>query len=174
MSQYSIQSAQVIERQISSSRTREIAFLIETDKAERLASVMRMLAALPPGTYLVGCGPYTAGVHRLGSTSILLGRRPLPHEDPSGRETTVLVNDVPWFSPREVSRAHATIMPDESSNGDGFLLHDESSSTGTYLNGRRVGGRDGKALPNPAPISHLDIVCLGPSGVNAYVVVVAS
>lgn len=173
MSQYHIHAAQVIERQISSSRTREIAFLIETDKAQRLSAVMAMLSALPPGTYLVGCGPYTAGVHRLTSSSVLLGRRPLPHEDPSGRDTDVFVNDVPWFSPREVSRAHASIVAPDDSRDDAFAIRDEGSTTGTYVNGRRVGGDDGKGVPNPAPLEHLDVVWLGPSGANAYVVVVA-
>ena len=172
MSEYHIHAAQIIERQISSSRTREIAFLIETDKAQRLSAVMAMLSALPPGTYLVGCGPYTTGVHRLTSDPILLGRRPLPHEDPSGRDTDVYINDVPWFSPREVSRSHASIVSSDDARGDAFAIRDEGSTTGTYVNGRRVGGDDGQGLPNPAHLEHLDVVWLGPSGANAYVVVV--
>ncbi|MCC6425608.1 MAG: FHA domain-containing protein [Phycisphaerales bacterium] len=169
MSDYQIHAAQTIERQICSSRTRELAFLIETDKAERLSSVMRMLAALPPGAYLVGCGPYTTGVHRVGSAPILIGRRPLPHEDSKGSDTNVLVNDVPWFAPREVSRVHASILPTEDSSGEGFMLRDESSTTGTYLNGHRVGLDDPRSPPNPAPLQNLDVVWLGPSGVNCYV-----
>ncbi len=33
-----------------------------------------------------------------------------------------------------VSRRHATIVPD----GDGYQLHDDTSTNGTYVNGRRI------------------------------------
>lgn len=169
MSDYHIHAAQIIEHQVSSSRTRELAFLIETDKAERLSSIMRMLVALPPGAYLVGCGPYTTGIHRMAFAPVLLGRRALPHEDSKGKDTNVLVNDVPWFAPREVSRVHASILPADHPGGESFVLRDESSTTGTYLNGHRVGLDDPRSPPNPAPLQHLDVLWLGPSGVNSYV-----
>jgi pSer/pThr/pTyr-binding forkhead associated (FHA) protein len=93
----------------------------------------------------------------------------LPHEDSKGQNATVLVNDVPWFAAREVSRVHASVLHDDDAGGDGFVLRDESSTTGTYVNGHRVGLDDPRSPPNPIRLQPLDVVWLGPSGVNSYV-----
>jgi len=137
---------------------RMIACMPSDERSQRLALV---LSQLNPGYYLLGCGPYNSGLIKLGKSDILLGRQSSPLEDISDGVVDYMVNDAVLLMPREVSRNHATIHIDEEDGN--IYLHDNGSTTGTWLNGQRLdsAGIDAEVEPGA-------VITLGESGVNAY------
>src|SRR5207247_2501504 len=65
-------------------------------------------------------GPYAGQVFTLPAGSGSIGREP--------------ARDVALTADTMVSRRHAEIAPE----GDGFVLRDEGSSNGTFVNGQRI------------------------------------
>ena len=160
------QFAAATDELIISARLQDIAEIARSERADRLSRLAAVIAALGPGHYLIGCGPYNTGIIRLGPTDIILGRSASPLEEMSDTVVDYCINDAVYLGPREVSRVHAAIRVDRDETGSTTcLLRDEDSTCGTYLNGRQIGEGD---CPNPAMIEAGDIVTLGPSGINAY------
>lgn len=83
------------------------------------------------------------------------------------------LNDAVWMVPREASRIHATILRRRTEDVTEYWARDESSSTGTYVNGRRLGleDEDECASAKPTRLTNGDVISLGPSGINSYVFV---
>ena len=72
-----------IDKLISISRLKEIAFIIGTDFTERIAKISTVLEGLREGAYLLGTGPSTVGIIPLTVDEIVLGRSATTLEKPS-------------------------------------------------------------------------------------------
>ena len=135
-----------------------IACMPSDERSTRLSAA---LSNLPPGYYLLGCGPYNTGLIKLGHAEIVLGRQSSPLEEMSDSVADYLINDAVHLTPREVSRSHATIRVDKED--ENIYLSDNGSSTGTWLNGQQL-----DSVGIEVEISSGSIILLGSSGVNAY------
>ena len=155
-------------------RAQDMLLLLSQQHRSAIRIVAEILEALPTGAYLLGCGPYVCGLFPLSTDEIVLGRPASPLESPHEQVTDFLFNDAVLMVPREISRIHATVLRtlNEEDSDYRYAVRDEESTTGTYINGDRVG--HDQELPNPAQLTHGDALQLGPSGVNTYVFVEVS
>jgi len=125
-----------IDKLISISRLKEIAFIIGTDVTERLSKISAVLDGLKAGAYLLGTGPSTVGIIPLTVDEVVLGRSATTLEKPSEVLIDYAASDTLYFMPREVSRAHAKIVRRLSDSSDfAYCLIDLNSTCGTYVNG---------------------------------------
>ena len=150
-----------IDQTISMSRLNELSVLLASDRQERLRRLAGVLRELPAGAYLLGTGPSTVGIIPLTVEQVVLGRSATPLEKASEVVVDYEVADTLYFTPHEVSRAHARIVrgPDGS-----FAVEDLGSTCGTFVNGDAIDpGGEGW------PLSSGDVVSLGPSQVSTYV-----
>ena len=150
-------------------RAQDMLLLLSNRHRSAINAVAEVLEPLPAGAFLLGCGPYVCGLFPLSTDEIVLGRPASPLESPRDKVTDYLFNDAVLLLPREISRVHATIVRtvnEEDSTYD-YAVRDEESTTGTFINGDRIG--HDPELPNPAPLTHGDALQLGPSGVNTHV-----
>lgn len=146
---------------ISISRLNELALMLQTDRAYRVVRMMTVLKELKPGAYLLGTGPTTSAIIPLTVDEVVLGRTATPVEKPAEAVIDYAVADMMYFGPREVSRVHAKIVRQPVDSGFEYRLVDLASTSGTYLNGRKVSDT-GEVL------SHGDVLSLGPSEVSTY------
>lgn len=149
-----------MDEMITLSRLSELALMLRLDRATRVAKMAVSLSKLPPGAYLLGTGPSTVGIVRLSVEEVVLGRAATPPEDPTDTVIDYAVNDTLYFTPHEVSRAHAKIVR----HGEQFLVVDLGSTCGTFVNGEGVDPQ-GKERP----LAHGDVLSLGPSQISTYV-----
>lgn len=151
-------------------RLADIEMFMAAGERLRTQMLSESLSLLPPGSYLVGCGPYCSDIMRLGVEKVTLGRSATAWEKLPDEVADILVDDSCWFRPREVSRIHASIVRRNLEGITRFFVNDETSSTGTFVNGRRL-AREPKAreVQSPAEIFSGDRLILGPSGINAFV-----
>lgn len=153
-----------LDKLISLSRLKEIAFIIDTDIRERILKMSLVLKELKPGAYLLGTGPSTVGIIPLTVDEVVLGRSATTLEEPTETIIDYAVADTPYFVPREVSRAHAKVVRNIIDSGVEYIVVDLESSRGTFVNGTRVDPNDeGVAL------SHGDVLSLGASQISTYV-----
>lgn len=153
-----------LDQVINLSRLQEISLLLSSDRSQRIATMMSVLGQLPAGSYLLGTGPSTVGIIPLTVDEVVLGRAATPLEKPSDTVVDYAVTDTLYFSPCEVSRAHAKICRRANQGDAEYSLVDLSSTRGTFLNGKRVTPGDSGQL-----LSHGDVVSLGPSQMSTYV-----
>ena len=153
-----------IDKLISISRLKEIAFIIGTDVTERLSKISAVLDGLKAGAYLLGTGPSTVGIIPLTVDEIVLGRSATTLEKPSDVLIDYAASDTLYFMPREVSRAHAKIVRRHNNSNLEFWLVDMGSTCGTYLNNSKI-----DACKEGTVLSHGDIISLGPSMISTYV-----
>jgi len=159
-----------IDRLVVESRLRDLALVAQTDRVDRVSAVAAILSKLPPGGYLIGCGPYCCGILPLTVDEVILGRPPLPVERMPGSVVDYTANDAVWMLPREVSKVHASVIRRTIQGKATYWVRDKESRTGTYVNGHRVTSDEESAgAPTEVELSNGDIVSLGPSGVNVYV-----
>jgi len=153
-----------IDRLIRLSRLREIEFIMSTDVAERVREIAAAVERLHPGEYLLGTGPSTVGIVPLGLREIVLGRPPTILEEPSESIADCHAVDTLYFVPREISRAHAKVVPQRNGSGIRHILIDLNSTCGTFVNETPV---------DPAGLGvvlrHGDAISLGPSQTSTYV-----
>lgn len=152
-----------LDQAINLSRLQEIAFLLSSDRSQRVAMIMSVLKRLSPGCYLLGTGPSTVGIIPLTVDEVVLGRSATPLEEPSDTVVDYAIADTLYFGPCEVSRAHAKILRRAGQNGAQYSIVDLDSTRGTLVNGKRVTPEDGERR-----LSHGDVVSLGPSQVSTY------
>jgi len=155
-----------LDQLISQSRLNALAVLLAGDRRERLVRMMRSLGELPQGAYLLGTGPSTVGIIRLSVDEVVLGRAATPLEEPKEAVVDYVVNDTLYFTPHEVSRVHAKVIRQPQNQ---FFLVDIDSTCGTFLNGERL-----SPVGEGYPLSHGDVISLGPSQVSTYVFWVVS
>jgi len=164
-----LQLAKRIDQLISAARINDLAILIDTDRVKRVDYLMQTLSLLDPGCYVIGCGPYNCGVMKITVEEVTIGRPASPLEKPAEGIADILMNDAIWLRPREASRIHATIIRHRKGHAYEYLLRDESSTTGTYLNGKRIADRSvADQVVNPVILRSGDHFSLGPSGVNTF------
>ena len=148
---------------ISLSRLQELALIVNSDRAERIARMMLVLSALQPGAYLLGTGPSTVGIIPLTVDEVVFGRLATPIEQPSETVVDYAVVDTLYFGPCEVSRVHAKVVRRNAHHGIRYAVVDLGSSRGTFVNGQAV-APDGDGTT----IKHGDVLSLGPSQINTY------
>ena len=152
-----------IDKLISISRLKEIAFIIGTDVTDRIAKISAVLDGLRVGAYLLGTGPSTVGIIPLTVDEIVLGRSATTLEKPSDVLIDYAASDTLYFMPREVSRAHAKIVRKSKELITEYWIIDINSTCGTFINSTQVDSQEGVLL------SHGDVVSLGPSMISTYV-----
>jgi pSer/pThr/pTyr-binding forkhead associated (FHA) protein len=151
-----------MDKLITTSRLSDIAYIIGTDITERLERITRVFESLNPGAYLIGTGPTTAGIFPLSVEEINIGRSASILEEPTEIIIDYCATDMIYFTPREVSKAHAKIIRSVTDEGYKFSLIDLGSKCGTFVNGEQVSEYEGTIL------SHGDVISLGASMVSTY------
>lgn len=173
-SKHVIETAVEVDRLVWDSRFRDLAIIAQVDRSERVGAIAAVVSRLRRGAYLIGCGPYSCGILPLTVDEVVLGRPPSPLESLPDSVADYTLNDAVWMVPREASRIHASILRRQARGIAEYLVRDEDSRTGTYVNGERVGvDEHGGVTGAPAALASGDVVSLGPSGVNSYVFFVA-
>jgi hypothetical protein len=152
-----------IDRLIVGSRLQEVAFIAETDIRSRIAKMQAVLKKLGPGAYLLGTGSTTAGIIPLTVDEIALGRSATTLEEPTDTLIDYAVADTLFFAPREVSRSHAKIIRRKAYSKYQYTVIDTRSTCGTFVNGARV-----DPYGAGVPLSHGDVLSLGPSQMSTY------
>ena len=169
------QTAAVLDRALVASHLNDIRLLTQEGSVERMSRMYGVLERLGDHAYLIGTGPYTAGIYRLTVDETIIGRLASPMEESSGRVIDIPVNDWITLTPREVSRVHAKIARQKAADGFIFRLVDLKSRLGTFLNGKPLAETavsDASAEgPTSRPLKHGDLLSLGPSHVNTFVFV---
>ncbi len=153
-----------IDHLIVASRIRDLSHYALGDREVRIQRLGSVLSRLPEGWFLIGVGPHCSEIIKVGSDPITIGRAASLNEEPLDAVIDYAVNDATLLGPREVSRLHVSVRL--SSEGDAIEVRDESSSTGTCL------------IPTDDPFPPEEWTglgdgqgfCLGPSGVNVFVV----
>jgi pSer/pThr/pTyr-binding forkhead associated (FHA) protein len=158
-----------VARLAGSTRLQDFSFLVQEGELLRGTSVLTVLERLDSGTYLIGAGPYTQGIHLLRADETVLGRLATPLEEMKNEAVDIFVNDAPAFVPREVSRVHAVIIRSVES----YWILDRGSTCGTYVNGEKLEQQPPHSFEDVAALgrelSHGDIISLGPSHANVFV-----
>lgn len=152
-----------LDKLISLSRLKEIALIIDTDFAERIAKMAAALSQLEPRAYLLGVGPSTVGIIPLTVNEVVLGRSATILEEPTDTVIDYAVADTPYFVPREVSRVHAKIVRNKNGSELEYRVVDLDSTCGTFVNSTRV-----DPAGNGLLLSHGDVLSLGFSQISAY------
>ena len=150
-------------------RVRELAFFDPLTSELRAARISAAIEALPIGRYVIGVGPNCGDVIKIGSHPIRLGRNASILEEASDEVVDYSVNDASITGPREVSRVHATLDGAHCSGAE-VVLHDEQSSTGTWLYPKMIR----VTSDSPATLRDSSLFSLGPSGTNLFVFIVRS
>jgi len=152
-----------LDKLITTSRLKDIAYIVDTDIVQRLSKMSKVFESLRPGAYLLGSGPSTVGIIPLSVEEVTIGRSATIFEEPSDTLIDYHVTDMTYFTPREVSKAHAKIIRNQTEDGCEFHVVDLDSTCGTFVNGEQVlSESDGTIL------SHGDVISLGSSMVSTY------
>ena len=152
-----------LDKLISLSRLKEVAFIVSTDLTLRISKMAEVLKQLRPGAYLLGSGPSTVGIIPLTVEEIVLGRSATILEEPTDAIIDYAAADTLYFMPREVSRAHAKVIRKIVDSDMKYIAADMKSTCGTFVNITRVDpDSEGVAL------SHGDVLSLGPSQISTY------
>lgn len=122
-----------IDKLISLSRLREIAFIMSTDIIQRIARMSKVLERLRPGGYLLGTGPSTVGIVPLTVDEIVLGRSATVLEEPPETVIDYAASDTLYFVPREVSKTHAKVIKDATDSGSNIELSTCRAPVGPLL-----------------------------------------
>lgn len=154
---------------ITRARLNAIALMLTTDRSERLLRMAAALQKLPPGGYLLGAGPSTVGIIPLSVDEVVLGRSSTPLETPSETLVDYAVADTMYFTPMEVSRAHARVCRRREGAETFFTVEDMDSTCGTFVNGEELPAEAG-----PHELQPGDVISLGPNQISVYLFYVAS
>ena len=152
-----------IDKLITGSRLKEVAFIADTDITDRIYKMDAVLRKLNPGAYLLGTGSTTTGIIPLTVDEIALGRSATTLEKPTDAIIDYAAADTLYFAPREVSRSHAKILRRIIGSELEYAVVDLHSTCGTFVNGIRI-DPDGEGVA----LSHGDVVSLGPSQMSTY------
>jgi len=152
-----------LDKLISLSRLKEVAFIVNTDLSLRISKMAEVLKQLRPGAYLLGSGSSTVGIIPLTVDEIILGRSATILEKPSDAIIDYAAADTLYFVPREVSRAHAKVIRRIADSDVEYAVVDLKSTCGTFVNGTRVDPESEGVV-----LSHGDVLSLGPSQISTY------
>jgi pSer/pThr/pTyr-binding forkhead associated (FHA) protein len=159
-------------REALESRQRDVSTFVDNGMAGMSARLEKTLLRLPGGYYLLGLGPYNAGLVKLDFEELLIGRE-VPEFIGFGMPVSGFrVSSPDAFLNTEVSRLHAKLVRRILLEGAQYRLIDMRSTCGTYLNGDAIPVPDdlgGLSEENCArPLRSGDFFSLGPSAVNLF------
>jgi hypothetical protein len=159
-------------REALESRQRDLGAFVDNGMAGMSTRLEKTLLRLPPGYFLLGLGPYNAGLVKLDEFDELLIGREVPEYIGVGMPVSGFrVSSPEAFLNVEVSRLHAKVFRKGESTA-GYLLVDMRSTCGTYLNGDPIPAPDdlgGVSEEDCArPLTSGDFFSLGPSAVNLF------
>ena len=153
-----------LDKLISLSRLKEVAFIVSTDLTARISKMAEVLKRLKLGAYLLGTGPSTVGIIPLTVDEVVLGRSATILEEPTDAVIDFAATDTLYFVPREVSRSHAKVIRRVTDSDVEYVVVDLESTCGTFVNGTRVDPHDEGVV-----LSHGDVLSLGPAQISTYV-----
>jgi hypothetical protein len=159
-------------REALESRQRDLGAFVDNGMAGMSTRLEKTLLRLPSGYFLLGLGPYNAGLVKLDEFDELLIGREVPEYIGVGMPVTGFrVSSPEAFLNVEVSRLHAKVFR-KGESAARYLLVDMRSTCGTYLNGDAIPVPDdlgGVSEEDCArPLTSGDFFSLGPSAVNLF------
>jgi pSer/pThr/pTyr-binding forkhead associated (FHA) protein len=159
-------------REALESRQRDLTSFVDNGMAGMSTRLEKTLLKLHSGHYLLGLGPYNAGLVKLDFDELLLGRE-VPEFIGVGMPVSGFrVSSPDAFLNTEVSRLHAKLVRKLFTAGPSYFLIDMKSTCGTYLNGDPVPSPDDLAGVSEdacaRPLRSGDFFSLGPSAVNLF------
>jgi pSer/pThr/pTyr-binding forkhead associated (FHA) protein len=159
-------------REALESRQRDVMSFVDNGMAGMSVRLEKTLLKLPGGHYLLGLGPYNAGLVKLDFDELLLGRE-VPEFIGVGMPVSGFrVSSPDAFLNTEVSRLHAKLLRKLLLDGAQYRLIDMRSTCGTYLNGDPLPVPDDLAGVSEddcaLPLKSGDFFSLGPSAVNLF------
>jgi hypothetical protein len=159
-------------REALESRQRDLGTFVDNGMAGLSTRLEKTLLRLPPGYFLLGLGPYNAGLVKLDEFDELLIGREVPEYIGVGMPVSGFrVSSPEAFLNVEVSRLHAKVFR-KSDGRIVYRLVDMRSTCGTYLNGDPIPAPDdlgGVSEEDCArPLTSGDFFSLGPSAVNLF------
>jgi hypothetical protein len=160
-------------REALESRQRDVMTFVDNGMAGLSGRLEKTLLRLPEGYYLLGLGPYNAGLVRLDYEELLIGRE-VPEFIGVGMPVSGFrVSSPDAFLNTEVSRLHAKLFRILRISSDPeYRLVDMRSTCGTYLNGDPIPVPDDLAGVSEQdcsrPLRSGDFFSLGPSAVNLF------
>jgi len=159
-------------REALESRQRDVMSFVDNGMAGMSTRLEKTLLKLPGGYYLLGLGPYNAGLVKLDFDELLLGRE-VPEFIGVGMPVSGFrISSPEAFLNTEVSRLHAKLLRRRLPDGAEYRLIDMRSTCGTYLNGDPLPVPDDVAgiLEEDCalPLRSGDFFSLGPSAVNLF------
>ncbi len=158
-------------REALESRQRDVSTFAETGLRTISERLEHRILKLADGHYMLGLGPYNAGLVKMDFEELLLGR-----EVPEFIGVGMPVGGFRISSPEaflnvEVSRIHAKISRHGSQTEPVFKIVDLRSTCGTYLNGEELPKPDLEGASEDDCSRDLksgDFFSLGPSAVNLF------
>ena len=159
-------------REALESRQRDVMTFVDSGMNGMSSRLEKTLLRLASGHYLLGLGPYNAGLVKLDFEELLLGRE-VPEFIGVGMPISGFrVSSPDAFLNTEVSRVHAKVVRRGPTSGPAYRLVDMHSTCGTYLNGEPIAVPDELAGVSEedvaAPLRSGDFFSLGPSAVNLF------
>jgi pSer/pThr/pTyr-binding forkhead associated (FHA) protein len=159
-------------REALESRQRDVMTFVDNGMAGMSTRLEKTLLRLPQGHYLLGLGPYNAGLVKLDFEELLIGRE-VPEFIGVGMPVSGFrVSSPDAFLNTEVSRLHAKLRRWFSGDNSEYRLIDMRSTCGTYLNGEAIPVPDdlsGVSEEECAlPLRSGDFFSLGPSAINLF------
>jgi hypothetical protein len=160
-------------REALESRQRDVMSFVDNGMAGVSTRLEKTLLRLPPGYFLLGLGPYNAGLVKLDEFEELLIGREVPEFIGVGMPVSGFrVSSPDAFLNVEVSRLHAKVVRQGERNHVLYRLIDMRSTCGTYLNGDPIpvpddlgGGSEDECARD---LKSGDFFSLGPSAVNLF------
>jgi pSer/pThr/pTyr-binding forkhead associated (FHA) protein len=159
-------------REALESRQRDVMSFVDNGMAGLSTRLEKTLLKLPSGYFLLGLGPYNAGLVKLDFDELLIGRE-VPEYIGIGMPVSGFrVSSPDAFLNVEVSRLHAKVVRRLDSGDALYRLIDMRSTCGTYLNGDPIPAPDdlGGASEDDCArqLRSGDFFSLGPSSVNLF------
>ena len=127
-------------REALESRQRDLMSFVDNGMAGLSIRLEKTLLRLPSGYFLLGLGPYNAGLVKLDFDELLIGREVPEYIGVGMPVSGFRVSSPDAFLNVEVSRLHAKVVRRLDSGGALYRLVDMRSTCGTYLNGDPIPG----------------------------------
>ena len=159
-------------REALESRQRDVMSFVDNGMTGMSTRLEKTLLRLPSGYFLLGLGPYNAGLVKLDFEELLIGREVPEYIGVGMPVSGFRVSTPDAFLNVEVSRLHAKVFRRQEGDGLRYRLVDMRSTCGTYLNGDPVPAPDdlsGVSEEDCArELKSGDFFSLGPSAVNLF------
>ena len=159
-------------REALESRQRDVMSFVDNGMAGMSIRLEKTLLRLPGGYYLLGLGPYNAGLVKMDFDELLIGREVPEFIGVDMPVSGFRVSSPEAFLNTEVSRLHAKVTRRQVARDAEYKLVDMRSTCGTYLNGDPVPAPDELAGISEddcaRPLHSGDFFSLGPSAVNLF------